>query len=235
MYTHRQKYTCVGSVPCTHTDRNIRVLAQSLVHTQTEIYVCWLSPLYTDRQKYTCVGSVPCTHTDRNIRVLAQSLVHRQTEIYVCWLSPLYTDRQKYTCVGSVPCTHTDRNIRVLAQSLVHRQTEIYVCWLSPLYTDRQKYTCVGSVPCTQTDRRRQGPGEVVNMMIIRIVCLLVGCLTSQQHVSVSEGQISSDMCTCCHTEIEVADQTFCRLQYIDTGPNSPSADPTTPSVRSSI
>ena len=38
--------------------------------------------------------------------------------------------------------------------------------------------------------------------------CLLVGCLTSQQHASVSQGQISSDNSTCCHSEIElVADQ----------------------------
>ena len=39
--------------------------------------------------------------------------------------------------------------------------------------------------------------------------CLLVGCLTSQQHASVSQGRICSDNFTCCHTETEVADQTF--------------------------
>ena len=36
--------------------------------------------------------------------------------------------------------------------------------------------------------------------------CLLVGCLTSQQHASVSQGRICSDNFTCCHTETEVAD-----------------------------
>ena len=42
------------------------------------------------------------------------------------------------------------------------------------------------------------------------VVCFLfVGCLTSQQHASVSQGRICSDNFTCCHTEIEVADQTF--------------------------
>ena len=40
-------------------------------------------------------------------------------------------------------------------------------------------------------------------------VCLLVGCLTSQQQASVSQGRICSDNLTCCHTEIEVADPTF--------------------------
>ena len=63
------------------------------------------------------------------------------------------------------------------------------------------------------------------------IVCLFVGCLTSQQHVSVSHGRICSDNFTCCHTEIEVADQTFhlTQSQYTDTGPTSPSADPIMP------
>ena len=38
---------------------------------------------------------------------------------------------------------------------------------------------------------------------------LFVGCLTSQQHASVSQGRVCSDNFTCCHTEIEVAEQTF--------------------------
>ena len=62
-------------------------------------------------------------------------------------------------------------------------------------------------------------------------VCLLVGCLTSQQQASVSQGRICSDNFTSCHTEIEVADPTFyfTQSQYTDTGPTSPSADPITP------
>ena len=62
-------------------------------------------------------------------------------------------------------------------------------------------------------------------------VCLFVGCLTSQQHASVSQGRICTDNFTCCHTEIEAADQTFhlTQSQYPDTGPTSPSADPITP------
>ena len=62
-------------------------------------------------------------------------------------------------------------------------------------------------------------------------VCLLVGCLTSQQQASVSQGRICSDNFTCCHTEIEVADPTFylTQSQYTDTGPTSPSADPIMP------
>ena len=55
----------------------------------------------------------------------------------------------------------------------------------------------------------------------------MVGCLTSQQHASVSQGRICSDNLTCCHTEVKVADQTFhfTQSQYTDTGPTSPSTD----------
>ena len=61
--------------------------------------------------------------------------------------------------------------------------------------------------------------------------CLFVGCLTSQQQASVPQGRICSDNLTCCHTEIDVADQTFylTQSQYTDTGPTSPCADPITP------
>ena len=60
---------------------------------------------------------------------------------------------------------------------------------------------------------------------------LLVACLMSQQHASVSQGRICLDNFTCCHTEIEIADQTFhlTQSQYTDTEPTSPSADPITP------
>ena len=61
--------------------------------------------------------------------------------------------------------------------------------------------------------------------------CFFVGCLTSHQHASVSQGRICSDNFTCCHTKIEVADPTsyLTQSQYTDTGPTSPSADPITP------
>ena len=71
----------------------------------------------------------------------------------------------------------------------------------------------------------------MVKASVFESVCLFVGCLTSQQHASVSQGRICSDNFTCCHTEIEVADPTFhlTQSQYTDTGPTSPSTDPTTP------
>ena len=59
---------------------------------------------------------------------------------------------------------------------------------------------------------------------------MFVGCVTSQQHASVSHGPICSDNFTCCHTEIQVADQTFhlTKSQYTDTGPTGHSTDPIT-------
>ena len=61
-----------------------------------------------------------------------------------------------------------------------------------------------------------------------KFVCLLICCLTSQQHASVSQGRIRLDNFTCCHTEIEAADPTFylTQSQYTDTGPTNPNADP---------
>ena len=59
---------------------------------------------------------------------------------------------------------------------------------------------------------------------------LFAGCLTFQQHTNLSQGRICTDSCTCCHTELEFADQTFylTKSQYTDTGPTSPCTDPTT-------
>ena len=63
------------------------------------------------------------------------------------------------------------------------------------------------------------------------LVGLLVGCLTSQQHASVSHGRICSDNSACCHTEMEAAGQTsyLTQSEYTDTGPTFPSADPVMP------
>ena len=63
------------------------------------------------------------------------------------------------------------------------------------------------------------------------LVGWLLACLTFKQHATVSQGRICSDNFTCCHTETEVAHQTFyfIQSQYTGNGPISPSADPTMP------
>ena len=62
---------------------------------------------------------------------------------------------------------------------------------------------------------------------------LFVCWLLPSKHAGVSQGCIFSDYCMCCHTEIEVADQTFylTQSQYTNTKLTSPSTDPTTPGV----
>ena len=67
--------------------------------------------------------------------------------------------------------------------------------------------------------------------MCVKAVCLFIGRLMSQQQATVSQGRICSDNYMCCHTEIEVADQTFylTQSQYTETRLTSSSADPITP------
>ena len=58
------------------------------------------------------------------------------------------------------------------------------------------------------------------------ILLLLVGCLTPQQQASVFQGRICSDNCICCHTEVELADQTISPSHSILT-PGQPVPPPT--------
>ena len=87
-----------------------------------------------------------------------------------------------------------------------------------------------GGVPCKHS-RVSQSNIKVMTQSIPQ--GLFVGCLTSQQDASLSQGRISSDKFTCCHIEIEVADPTFylTQSQYTDIRPTSPSADPIMPGV----
>ena len=60
---------------------------------------------------------------------------------------------------------------------------------------------------------------------------LFVCCLMSQQHASVSQGQIGSDNRMSYHTEKEVVHQTcfLTQSQHTNTGPACPSSDPLSP------
>ena len=74
-------------------------------------------------------------------------------------------------------------------------------------------------------------PPALSPLLLGFVLVLFVGCLTSQQHASVSQGRICSDKFSCFHSEIEVADPIFhlTQSQYTDTGPTRPSTDPITP------
>ena len=130
-----------------------------------------------------------------------------------CLLVGCLTSRQHASvsqvriCSDKFTCCHTE--IEVADQTFYLTQSQ---------YTSERSEGSAVSILSEQRD-----PGDRA--------CLLVGCLTSRQHASVSQVRICSDKFTCCHTEIEVADQTFylTQSQYTDTGPACPSADPLTP------
>ena len=88
-----------------------------------------------------------------------------------------------------------------------------------------------GAFSYMSTASRKKFRQRVDKLLARAEVCLFVGCLTSQQHASVSQGWICSDKFPYCYTEIEVADPTFylTQSQYNDTGLTSPSTDPVTP------
>ena len=92
----------------------------------------------------------------------------------------------------------------------------------------------VADNPLAETGDNLYSPRPTLVLFQVQLcgfVCLLLACLTSQQHASVSQGWICTDNFTCCHTEIAVADQTFyvIQSQYTDTRPTSASADPIMP------
>ena len=136
---------------------------------------------------------------------------------------PMLTPREKSPLPLNVPRggsnpRHRGQWAQALPTELFRPPRQWLQNWLSSDY-----------LACTwwyKTSTRTGSPGISTFCFV-----LFVGCLSSQQHASVSQGQICSDNFTCCHTEIEAADQTFhlTQSQYTDTGPTSPSADPITP------
>ena len=122
--------------------------------------------------------------------------------LYMCVSPSFYICLHIHTPLSFCRCVSVSKQMHISRH--LHMQYTAKIAWL-----DIRKHKPTGAV--TQS--------------------LLVGCLTSQQHASVSQGRICSDNFTCCHTEIEVADQTFylTQSQYTDTGLTSPSADPIMP------
>ena len=59
----------------------------------------------------------------------------------------------------------------------------------------------------------QQQTGGIAGQQLLLLLLLLVGCLTSQQHASVSQGRSCSDSFTCCHTEIEIAEMTSIKIK----------------------
>ena len=78
--------------------------------------------------------------------------------------------------------------------------------------------------------RNSLGPELLSDFSVQGFVRLFIDCLTPQQHATLSRRWVCPDSLTYCHTEIQVADQTFFRQsQYTHAAPASPSAGPITP------
>ena len=170
--------------------------------SHTCVFVCWLVAVWTTAVIHVCLF----------VGWLLCGPQQSHTCVFVCWLVAVWTTAESYMCVCLLVgcCVDHSRVIHVclfvgwLLCGPQQSHTCVFVCWLVAVWTTAESYMCV---------------------------CLLVGCLTSQQHTSGSQGRICSDNFTCCHTQIELADQTFYLTwsQYTDTGPTSPSTDPLLP------
>ena len=122
------------------------------------------------------------------------------------------------------PASALNKELKIERLSIIHYQLKMTI--YKYIYIYIYIYIYVGH--CNNLHSEKTAAARPVNSVV---VCLLVGCLMSQQHASVSQGRICLDNFTCCHTEIEVADQTFnlTQSQYTDTVPTSPNTDPRTP------
>ena len=151
-----------------------------------------------------------CTH--RQLRPYSAEELFTHTHTH----TTTYAHTHTHTHTHAHTYTHTHMHTLSLIHTHIHTHTTRFV--LAIAITNRLMYGTLKSIDSTIAN----GGDEV---------CLFVGCLTSQQHASVSQGPVCSDNYTCCHTEIEVADQTFhlTQSQYTDTGSTSPSADPILP------
>ena len=209
-YTHSLSFclsvlhTYTHTTPCAHacTHAHTHVCTQHThTHTHTHRVSLFLSLCLAHTHTHNTVCAHPCTHTPTHVR----SHKHTHTEIQDC-KDP--KTKQYLLCHGG-HCSRTDLPLAFPLCCLLFQALHS----LLHLHSNGQQCTTCDTTP--------------INTMTGIVCSLLVGCLTSQQHASVSQGQICSDKFMCCHTEIEVADPTvhLTQSQYTDTGPTSLSTD----------
>ena len=146
---------------------------------------------------------------------------------YTFWLKTHWG----YVSVKEIQFFHTSQNYRFRGCMLQREKSHPGILWSHPISRGWNSAAALRLTPSTSHQRPQACVLHVCCEGQWGIVCLFVGYLASQQHANVSQGQICIDNCMCCHTEIEVADQTFyiAQSQYADTRPDSPSADPIMP------
>ena len=245
---------CSDNLTCCHTE--IQVADQTFYLTQSQYtdtgptspsadrrkrmkkrrFVCCLLACLTSQQQARisqgriCSDNLTCCHTE--IQVADQTFYLTQSQCTDTGPTSPSADRRKrmkkrrfvcclLACLTSQQQARISQG-RICSDNLTCCHTEIQVADQTFYLTQSQ---CTDTGPTSPSADRRK------RMKKRRFVGCLLACLTSQQQASVSQGRICSDNLTCCHTDIEVADQTFylTKSQYTDTGLTSPSADPITP------
>ena len=160
---------------------------------------------------------------DKSDDNVAHQFTITSSRIHHIW-QPIHGARQQALCTSKVRHLHTQQKEQLRSQNRgkgaiwhpAHRNTDLRTG------VTREVFFSWTAFPARSLGWRGEGRG---------VGLLFVGCLTSKQHASVTQGRICLDNCTCCHTEIEVADQTFHLTQSLctNTWPTSPSADPKMP------
>ena len=172
---------------------------------------------------YNPVATLQWLHSSGYTSVATLQWLHFSGYTPVATLQWLHSSG--YTSVATLQWLHSSGYTSVAALQWLHFSGYTPVATLQWLHFSG--YTPVAALQGPWRYRVSAGTG----WPCVSMPCLLIGCLTSQQHASVSQGRICSDKLTCCHTETEVADQTFhlTQSQYTDSGSTSSSADPITP------
>ena len=144
--------------------------------------------------------------------------------LFLDYLTSQQTASHGQICLDKLTCCHTDTEV---ADQTCQTPSNNILTICQPVQTLTLKRQTPGRVAAKIPMLKSLACHNQVQQFV---VCLFA-CLTSRQQASVSQGRICSDNVTCCHTEIEVADQTFylTQSQYTDTGPTRTSADPITP------
>ena len=104
---------------------------------------------------------------------------------------------QTHSCTS----THTDSCTGTHTDTFMHKHTYRF------MHRHTYRHSCTG----THTNIHahiHMHPHKHTHQTMVSAESF-VGCLTFQQHASVSQGRTCSEKFTYCHTEIEVADQSF--------------------------
>ena len=189
---------------------------------------------HTQAHTHACVHTH--THTHKHIHMHIHTNTHRELPsttypLISTWFSFVHVSLHP---ILSVPCTHIHHTTPYHTHTYthihlpyIHASTHLHTCYNACVRTHIYIHIHTHTYRVTERHPLRANTTFKETSKCQVGGSLLVGCLTSQQHASVSQGWICADNFTCCHTEIEVADPTFylTQSQYTDTRLTSPSAD----------